>query len=485
MQFQLTQGKVNSLPAQHGSVSDSIKLDLFGNVLNVLPTTETPIEIGVASHVCPECRDWSATPIATPCDCGITDCKTWEYPHKIVYPELVGDTWLTYPCHQFVCDSCDGVHRTDKQCEKCDYCETCCEHVSCESCGEKHDYWNICSKCGYCTGVHYACCICEQYSDDDDYDSDADRYCDDCVTPGWKFRGWDTNMSVSTKERMKLAGCEDICPPEAMATFYLLDYVAARSVSDDPLSLTLKREALVQQSQLVERCDKAFREYLFLAIGGELRHHSHVSLYSSDRSKASGYWMALGDKYSRVTLLDDAIELFRDRSYHAWPSESYGGELWATAADILKLRESGRLDAKSFVDRVFSLQHNSGSILDKISWGRSRYYWGHPRYENNERMKSIILSDFHGWDWYADDCKYVGEAHAAIVPDMRLLLRLADEKACEIYRAAHVARNKANRFRGERPEPMPEPYAPADGRKVKYEYVDRLAMKEFGERRAA
>jgi hypothetical protein len=64
-------------------------------------------------------------------------------------------------------------------------------------------------------------------------------------------------------------------------------------------------------------------------------------------------------------MIRDCVELFHD--YGNWDS-GFGGRNWEKIADILLSRETGKLDAKTFVDRVFTLQHNGGSALNKCEW---------------------------------------------------------------------------------------------------------------------
>lgn len=155
-------------------------------------------------------------------------------------------------------------------------------------------------------------------------------------------------------------------PVEMMADFYLSEWCAV--VSHDR---SIARDAAVLQTAIVAACDDAFREYVFAAIGGELRHHRNVNL-GGGRSSAWDYWRGMAASGDRVALIRDAVALFEDGSWTA----GYGGDAWGTCARVLLSRETGALDSRTFVDRVFSLQHNSGSLLDKVEWSEqeSTYY---------------------------------------------------------------------------------------------------------------
>ena len=132
----------------------------------------------------------------------------------------------------------------------------------------------------------------------------------------------------------------------------------------------VRRTALVSLAALVEKYEPTFYQYLTLAIGGELRHHVAVGkVLHEKRHWAWCDWADIIEAHGAKAVLT-AAELFRE-----FPKEAgYGGEPWAQAADILASRMEGRLgpDQKTndrlFVDRVWTLEHNNGCILNKVPW---------------------------------------------------------------------------------------------------------------------
>lgn len=128
---------------------------------------------------------------------------------------------------------------------------------------------------------------------------------------------------------------------------------------------TVRARAHVRHGVVVERLTDAFRRYLHYAIAGELSHmdamreHFHCS-YHGMRTAWFKVVMTIGGakaaKYAKT--------LFEDGDWNS----SYGGAKWAQIADVLYQYESGKFPAWLFVDRVFTLQHNTGSALNKCVW---------------------------------------------------------------------------------------------------------------------
>lgn len=124
------------------------------------------------------------------------------------------------------------------------------------------------------------------------------------------------------------------------------------------------------------------RDYMHYAAVGELGYHKEmVKGFDSDIGvfvSSQGWWDFICHAGGE-TAAKTASDIFRDKTLaktKAWGS-SYGGEKWAKATDMLRYYEKGRMgkkpfDAKMFADRMFSLQHNTGSILNKWQWGGGR-----------------------------------------------------------------------------------------------------------------
>lgn len=135
----------------------------------------------------------------------------------------------------------------------------------------------------------------------------------------------------------------------------------------------LNRQADTQYRILIDRLDVSFRQYSHLACGGELRHMLKSDpFYSQNRNWAWAEWGLIWDKYG-LKSLEVMINMFIENGWGA-----YGGKKWAAAAECLLGREAGTLgpdeltNKQLFIDRVFTLQHNTGSFLNKQPWSNNR-----------------------------------------------------------------------------------------------------------------
>ncbi len=169
--------------------------------------------------------------------------------------------------------------------------------------------------------------------------------------------------------------CETVNPIASMAEFYVCDYVIARATMSHRYGFTLhnpsqrsdylmRSDAKTYQEHLVALLEPIFRDYLLCAIGGEARHHWAANM-PGGRASSWEWFAGMALVHGRVYMLDAARALFAD--YSAW-SSGFGGQKWQSIANVLLARERGEIDAKTFVDRVFSLQHNGGSALNKFCW---------------------------------------------------------------------------------------------------------------------
>ena len=162
--------------------------------------------------------------------------------------------------------------------------------------------------------------------------------------------------------------------PKEASDFYLLEYLG--SVLEHP-------EARELQAAQVARLAPVLANYTNFALGGELR---HVIRYTK--------WVDLPDSYQKfypdpnidlglhlalhrpvawrgwhgvwvrhgVDAICAAEEMFRDFFER---STSYGGPAWSRIAKTLADYLKGVLRPKLFVDRVWSIQHNGGTLLNK------------------------------------------------------------------------------------------------------------------------
>jgi hypothetical protein len=177
------------------------------------------------------------------------------------------------------------------------------------------------------------------------------------------------------------------------------------------------QDARTIQDSIVQRADTLFTEYTFAAIGGEVRHHESVrGSVPGGRESCWDYWHAMGETIGRERLTQDSVDLFGD---HSWGS-GYGGEAWRVIARTLLDRLQGRLDARTFVDRVFSLQHNGGSLLDKVSW-------------------PMLTPDCHGVGY----CETIGNNHASETIGFDTLLENASPDVRDMMRTLVTQHGKA------------------------------------------
>lgn len=367
------------VPAPYGAV----QLSLVGG--DQILDTAGPFAMGAGLVWCDECSlEVTPEPFAT---AGVT------YGRGVVDSH---DGWIMFPCHEYVCEVCDHLESRNQTgwCDACDRCNDCCKECwHCSGCGERHnEEESQCSNCECCTDT----CECFWCEHGEHMVSDHKYCCDDhCIdhcscqprwdvcgcgdqncpenggdaaygaVPGWVRRG--DALPTENGDHVSLLSdhLARLDPARDMATFYLCDYVAANMPGSE-----LARDARRIQDAIVRDCDDAFRDYVFCALGGEVRHHRNVSS-GMGRETQWSYWVAMGDTIGRVRLIEDACELFEDGSW----SSGFGGSAWAKCARVLLARETGELDARTFVDRVFSLQHNGGSLLNKSEWrGGGRSY---------------------------------------------------------------------------------------------------------------
>ena len=168
-------------------------------------------------------------------------------------------------------------------------------------------------------------------------------------------------------------------------------------------------------------CDQhldTFRNYLEMTCGGELRHHvgfggGQGCLHGHRRVAWAG-WYYLREEYG-LEVLEKAVEYFND-----FGGGGYGGPKWATNPKLLLDFYNGDLgkDEKSnrrmFMDRVFTLVHNNGCMLNKLSWSNYRSGYGHD-YHLELGMRIVL------------------NAHADDDPKLQVLREFASDDVKNIY----------------------------------------------------
>ncbi len=78
----------------------------------------------------------------------------------------------------------------------------------------------------------------------------------------------------------------------------------------------------------------------------------------------AGMWAQWYEMYQQVGL--DILELGRNMFLTGVWSDGYGGYWWGVAADLVWRYKRGDISRDLFIDHVFGLQHNGGSLLNKV-----------------------------------------------------------------------------------------------------------------------
>lgn len=343
-------------------------------------------------------------------------------------------------------DLCSTCYRHSDQCECC----ISCGYHPCECCENCLSAPGWCECCSYCGAQE---CECEQCEDC----GNTEHYCS-CGSGGGLYGStkkapWETREDSPidvTLPSMSDCKYKQIDPIQAAANFYLLDAIkssvrmAQVTGADDrwsAASQTLKSSDSMLAAVTVsgERSYRALVEYLapnFLAyslsaVGGELRYHKAIGgkVLSSSRSDA---W----DQFVQVVQTKGADVLFEaDTLFQEFGGGAYGGPKWGTASKIVGQFVKGSMPAWLFVDRVFTLQHNGGCFLNKVSWARR-----------------------NGRGWNLDKMLSLLNAHAGEVTDWATLLDCATPEVRQMFEMSDRAiRRLARRHGGDLPRIVRKP----------------------------
>lgn len=126
------------------------------------------------------------------------------------------------------------------------------------------------------------------------------------------------------------------------------------------------------QTILVNHLSKYFRNYLHFVVAGEAAHHGHAWLINGEIRSELQFrltWHRMVRRLGGELCSGWAVSLFNDFEWGG----AYGGSNWAEVAEVLNYFESGIMNKAQFCDRVFSLQHCGGTILDRAEWRGSLY----------------------------------------------------------------------------------------------------------------
>lgn len=348
------------------------------------------------------------------------------------------------PC---TCEKCGYCKENDADCNNCwKSCKECCSCLHCEGCGGDYPGYDFCDDCEKCE----ECCECvgeecpkcgSSYAPKCEGCANCTECCFGCGSMtkdiGWKF---EPDRKPVDKDYYA-----EFDPVQGMADFYLLSYMetqppaAPYAVDYVDAMQAITSEAAKAKSQLVAELDQPFQQYLDIAIGGELRHHPAIGIkvLPASRRDAWAVWPSIREQVGPQALLDAAM-LFEE-----FTNAGYGGEPWAAAARILHQRVTGKIPPWIFVDRVFTMQHHNGSILNKVFWGQ----------------KGIVNGN-------VELCLMVGEAHSDDETDLATLLLFASPPTRELFGRWWTLRNRALVSSGKRPEAPPS-------------YIDHMVQEKF------
>jgi hypothetical protein len=296
---------------------------------------------------------------------------------------------LTDPDHwDLICGECYN-HTDSGDCEMCPECGDHTTDYGCGCCGTCGNKPGWCECCDYCSSAP-GDCECE--------------YCDDCggmsgycgcgETPyrfgTTKSLSWDEMPALS--ESLDLDGMggidKSVDPVQAAADYYLLDGIVnlvrfgqidapeagmrrlmdKREVvhNDDSLS-TWVNSAERSRNRLIEKLDRTFLNYAVAAVGGELRYHRACAGDWAPQSRSASWDAFVGIVNEKgASVVYNAVDLFEE-----FGGGSYGGTKWAQIAKVCAMRLSGKMAPWLFVDRIFTLEHNGGCVLNKQSWAQS------------------------------------------------------------------------------------------------------------------
>ncbi len=266
-----------------------------------------------------------------------------------------------------ICENCGDVHYSDDmhwQDDAC-YCESCfdAKYTTCENCGDvvaKDDtsYMGGANQtvCESCHSDHYfTCSHCEETYHDDDYGSDG--LCQDCwerrqerererrLTNKVKIAPYTSDYGSAYNTLLARLGKRDLVTD--CANYYVLS--ALTMAGDKYINEAFKSHSKVLADQ--------FAVYLRAAIASEL-HHAH-SLRNGMMQEDK---MALALDSDRK-FITDAIGVFAN--LREWPGSNYGGQAWVKIANLLLEYVDGKMRPELFCDRVWTIQHNCGTVLDK------------------------------------------------------------------------------------------------------------------------
>lgn len=341
-------------------------------------------------------------------DCGLYVSKTlnpthWDLICSICFSHS-DECECCFKCNEEVCECCSICENAPGWCYCCKHCDQ--PEGECE-----------CSLCRDCEEVFYNCSCGGS--------SSPSHLFGQTKTAPWTVRA-DEPMEVDLPT---IGDCKHskIDPVQTAADFYLLDAIksaarlsevigasdrlaseSASVIQADSMASAIKLAADRSHRALVERVAPSFLAYGIAAVGGELRYHKAVGgiILKGDRDKA---WK----KFVGIVQMKGPGVLFEaDQLFCEFGGGAYGGPLWGNAAKVVGRYLNGTMPSWLFVDRVFTLQHNGGCFLNKVSWAKHNpRHWGLSSMTDLLNAHAGVCSDCDGrWsEEHASDCGGVRE----------------------------------------------------------------------------
>lgn len=315
----------------------------------------------------------------------------------------------------------------------------------CDRCG---DINHATEDCDFVSPVYCPTCGKTHMPDDCQVNKVAKSSMGNIMTAPWVDRGITVNLAEEYRANSPI---DQTTPVEALwpidnmdwdpltanANLILLEFVAGngRNVTPDidlPNRTELLRRAQSLLDDLLNYIDPRLQAYTDMVVGGELRHHRAVGGTAlpgpHQRPQAWKAWKQLRKIVGSQALLD-AVVLFED-----FGGGSFGGMKWAVPCKLLWMRETGKISPLIFCDKIFDLQHNGGSLLNKVAWKRNR------RGESIELIKN-----------------WLGPARAMDPPDWPAICWFADEEVVRLFREYWGLSNRYARLSGFEQEEIPRP----------------------------
>ena len=228
---------------------------------------------------------------------------------------------------------------------------------------------------------------------------------------------------------MKLCGCPlgvgDIVAPcehdGRISEFSWHLFRGTHRMPDHIMKPIQKAERL--QNKMVHKWASIFWSYGALAFASELAYLRSMqdvarrqpfsdSEGTFDQQTILGAFAALERNFGPQSWALHIADAF-DPQLASW-SGSYGGTAWKNCARQYERMVNDDITPKLFVDRVFTLQHNTSTFLNKATW------W-----------KGKMPDEYDGTDVGLYDMKYALNAHAA--DDYRTLLEYASSKVKRLW----------------------------------------------------